>query len=115
MRKKFKKMAARASPQYHSAVTACQGADVASGEARRLILHRQQEIFWEILRNQKHPERAVISQEKQFLAHRKRAEARTFLLSDIPEYSGSPYVAVNGNVPVFSESDLMDVSFESQQ
>ena len=36
-----------------------------------------------------------------------------FRLSDIPEYTDSPYVAVNGNVPYFSESDLTDVSFES--
>ena len=37
----------------------------------------------------------------------------TFSLSDVPEYSGSPYVAVNGNVPYFTEDDLTDVSFES--
>ncbi len=36
-----------------------------------------------------------------------------FSLSDIPEYTGSPYVAVNGNVPYFTEDDLTDVSFES--
>lgn len=34
-------------------------------------------------------------------------------LSDIPEYTDSPYVAVNGNVPYFTEDDLTDVSFES--
>ena len=37
----------------------------------------------------------------------------TISLSDIPEYSGSPYVPVNGNVPYFTEDDLTDVSFES--
>ena len=36
-----------------------------------------------------------------------------FRLSDIPEYTDSPYVAVNGNVPYFTEDDLTDVSFES--
>lgn len=36
-----------------------------------------------------------------------------FSLSDIPEYTGSPYVAVNGNVPYFTEDELTDVSFES--
>lgn len=36
-----------------------------------------------------------------------------FCLSDIPEYTDSPYVAVNGNVPYFTEDDLTDVSFES--
>ena len=35
-----------------------------------------------------------------------------FRLSDIPEYTDSPYVAVNGNVPYFTEDDLTDVSFE---
>ena len=34
-------------------------------------------------------------------------------LSTIPAYSGQSYVAVNDNVPFFSESDLTDVSFES--
>lgn len=37
----------------------------------------------------------------------------SFDLSAIPAYSGQPYVAVNDNVPFFSESDLTDVSFES--
>ena len=36
-----------------------------------------------------------------------------FSLSDVPDYTGSPYVAVNGNVPYFTEDDLTDVSFES--
>lgn len=33
-------------------------------------------------------------------------------LSDIPAYSGSPYVTVNGNVPFFSEADLTVEAFE---
>ena len=37
----------------------------------------------------------------------------SFDLSTIPAYSGQSYVAVNDNVPFFSESDLTDVSFES--
>ena len=37
----------------------------------------------------------------------------TFQLPDVPAYSGSPYVAVNGNVPYFTKDDLTDVSFES--
>lgn len=36
-----------------------------------------------------------------------------FDLSAIPAYSGQPYVAVNNNVPFFSDADLTDVSFES--
>lgn len=34
-------------------------------------------------------------------------------LSDIPAYSGSPYVAINGNVPFFEDSELTTNSFES--
>lgn len=36
-----------------------------------------------------------------------------FSLADIPPYSGSPYTAVNNNVPYFSESDYTTVSFEN--
>lgn len=34
-------------------------------------------------------------------------------LSEIPEYSGEPYIAVNGNEPEFSEEDLSEESFET--
>ena len=33
-------------------------------------------------------------------------------VSDIPEYSGKPYIEVNGNVPYFSSSDLTTTYFE---
>lgn len=36
----------------------------------------------------------------------------TIQLSDIPEYSGSPYISVNDNVPSFTEEDLTTKSFE---
>lgn len=32
--------------------------------------------------------------------------------TDIPEYSGEPYIVLNGNQPNFKEKDLTDVSFE---
>jgi len=35
-----------------------------------------------------------------------------FNVSDIPPYSGSPYTAINDNVPFFKTSDLKPVSFE---
>ena len=38
--------------------------------------------------------------------------ATTFNLNDIPEYNGSPYVAVNDNNPFFTESDYTTKSFE---
>lgn len=34
-------------------------------------------------------------------------------VSYIPEYSGSPYIAINGNVPFFEDSELTTNSFES--
>lgn len=37
----------------------------------------------------------------------------SFDLSAIPEYSGKPYVAVNDNVPFFSDSELTSKAFES--
>ena len=38
--------------------------------------------------------------------------ATTFNLNDIPEYNGSPYVAVNDNNPFFTENDYTTKSFE---
>lgn len=40
------------------------------------------------------------------------AEAPAFSLSSIAEYTDKPYVAVNGNVPYFTESELTDQSYE---
>ncbi len=37
----------------------------------------------------------------------------SFNLSSVPAYSGQPYVAVNDNLPYFTETDLTSVSFES--
>ena len=33
-------------------------------------------------------------------------------LDNIPSYDGVPYVAVNGNIPYFSENEITDISFE---
>lgn len=41
------------------------------------------------------------------------ATAPTIESTEIPEYSGSPYVEINGNIPLFTEDELTDVSFES--
>lgn len=40
-------------------------------------------------------------------------EEASFDLSDIPEYSGSPYVPVNDNMPSFTEDELTEESFET--
>ncbi len=39
-------------------------------------------------------------------------EVKIFSLSDIPAFDGSYYVAVNDNMPFFSDSEMTDVSFE---
>ncbi len=39
-------------------------------------------------------------------------KAPTVDLSNIPAYSGKPYVAVNNNIPYFTEADLTTASFE---
>lgn len=36
-----------------------------------------------------------------------------FEYEDVPEYSGSPYVEVNGNVPYFAEEEITEDSFEN--
>ena len=42
-----------------------------------------------------------------------QATAPNFDLSSIPEYSGKPYVAVNGNVPYFTQADYTTKPFET--
>ena len=39
--------------------------------------------------------------------------ASNFDVAGIPAYSGEPYVAVNGNIPYFADSELTDISYES--
>lgn len=34
-------------------------------------------------------------------------------LGEIPEYSGSPYIEVDGNIPSFEAEDMTEISFES--
>lgn len=36
----------------------------------------------------------------------------SFSLEDIPDYSGSPYVVINNNIPDFNEADYTTTSFE---
>ncbi len=39
-------------------------------------------------------------------------KTKSFDLSTFPAYSGSPYVAINNNIPYFTDSDLTTTSFE---
>ncbi|MCD8045808.1 MAG: DNA/RNA non-specific endonuclease [Clostridiales bacterium] len=41
------------------------------------------------------------------------SEELSFDLSSVPEYSDSPYVAINGNVPYFTDDELTTTSYES--
>ncbi len=36
-----------------------------------------------------------------------------YTLADLPAYSGSPYVVINGNQPAFAEEDRTDAAYES--
>ncbi len=40
------------------------------------------------------------------------SEITSFNIESIPEFTGSPYVVVNNNIPNFSAKDITDVSFE---
>ena len=40
------------------------------------------------------------------------SERDVFSLDALPEFSGTPYIAVNGNDPYFSETDYTTASFE---
>ena len=42
-----------------------------------------------------------------------KIEENEISLNDIPEYSGTPYVAINNNVPFFSETDYTTDAFET--
>ena len=48
-------------------------------------------------------------------APQKKPEAKSssFDLSVVPEYSGKPYVAVNDNIPFFTEGDMTTAAFET--
>ena len=40
-------------------------------------------------------------------------DAESVSLENIPEYTGSPYVVINDNVPIFTEKDEVEKSFET--
>lgn len=41
-----------------------------------------------------------------------KIDASTYALDNIPAYSGSPYVEINGNVPIFTDEDKARSTFE---
>lgn len=53
-----------------------------------------------------------IETEEQIESQTKPSTEVTISVSDIPEYSGKPYVEINGNTPKFLETDLSTTSYE---
>ena len=114
MRKNLRKWLLGVIAAVSLAVTACQGADVASGAgAAADIAQAAGNILGDLAESKASGAGSDQSGKSNSGSLKTSGSSGTFRLSDIPEYSGSPYVAVNGNVPYFSESDLTDVSFES--
>lgn len=114
MRKNLRKWLLGVIAAVSLAVTACQGADVASGAgAAADIAQAAGNILGDLAESKASGAGSDQSGKSNSGSSKTSGSSGTFQLSDIPEYSGSPYVAVNGNVPYFSESDLTDVSFES--
>ena len=114
MRKNLRKWLLGVIAAVSLAVTACQGADVASGAgAAADIAQAAGNILGDLAESKASGAGSDQSGKSNSGSSKTSGSSGTFQLSDIPEYSGSPYAAVNGNVPYFSESDLTDVSFES--
>lgn len=61
---------------------------------------------------QAEPENEDITNDDQNNLNSTILEETTFSLSDIEAYSGQPYVAINNNIPYFSDDDLKIQSFE---
>ena len=114
MRKNLRKWLLGVIAAVSLAVTACQGADVASGAgAAADIAQAAGNILGDLAESKASGAGSDQSGKSNSGSSKTSGSSGTLQLPDIPEYSGSPYVTVNGNVPYFSESDLTDVSFES--
>lgn len=54
----------------------------------------------------------LLSQVIELIPSEDTAEQGAINLSNIPEYNGKPYIAVNGNVPFFEDTEVTATSFE---
>lgn len=54
----------------------------------------------------------LLSQVIELIPSGDTAEQGSIDLSNIPEYNGEPYIAVNGNVPFFEDTEVTATSFE---
>ena len=102
MRKNLRKWLLGVIAAVSLAVTACQGADVASGAgAAADIAQAAGNILGDLAESKASGAGSDQSGRSNSGSSKTSGSSGTFRLSDIPEYSGSPYVAVNGNVPYF--------------
>lgn len=92
-------------------VTACEGDSAAKASVAADVAHAANilESLAEAAENSRRRKRGgqEIKRHQGWQETRRRPENSR--LSDIPEYTDSPYVAVNGNVPYFTEDDLTAV------
>ncbi len=58
------------------------------------------------------PAQTVDTNEKENLGQQTQEEPMGFVLSNIPEFSGQPYVVINDNQPLFGEADFTTKSVE---
>lgn len=75
-------------------------------------LQTTQEPEEQIEKKQESEIRTEETQKPEIIEKPIQATAPKFDLSSIPEYSGKPYVATNGNVPYFTQSDYITAPFE---
>ena len=54
----------------------------------------------------------LLSQVIEWIPSEDTADQGAIDLSNIPEYNGEPYIAVNGNVPFFEDTEVTATSFE---
>lgn len=59
------------------------------------------------------PKAAAQKQTTASIKEEKKSACESFSLSDIPEYTGTAYAVINGNVPFFDKSELTVKSFET--
>ena len=85
-----------------------------SSELPEQSITTQEPTQVEVAETTQEPETQVEETQKPEITEKPiQATAPNFDLSSIPEYSGKPYVAVNGNVPYFTQSDYTTKPFET--
>ena len=97
-------------------VTACQGDAAANASVAADVAHAAGNILGSLAEATGNSGAGSSSGQERDVSSGMAGTSSTtgeFSLFDVPGYTGSPYVAVNGNVPYFTDDDLTEVSFES--